>query len=173
MFENLKLIKLLFNKKNEEEAGRFLIDNKKTLSIAESCTGGLLSSLITDVSGSSSYTICNFVTYANEAKTKYLNVKKETLENYGAVSIQTAQEMVQGLLGNTNSDYAIATTGIAGPTGGTKDKPVGLVYIGLGSKDAIKVHKYNVNPKYPRILIKYMFAKHAAKLLTEFLKGEN
>ncbi len=174
MFEKLKLIKLLFDKQSENEVGKELIKHNKTLSIAESCTGGLLSSLMTDVSGSSSYIKANFVTYANEAKEEYLNVKKETLETYGAVSTQTASEMVQGLLEKTNSDYAIATTGIAGPTGGSKEKPVGLIYIGIGNKNGdIYVEKYNVNDKYPRVLIKYLFAKHAAKQLAKFLKENN
>jgi len=113
----------------------------------------------------------NFVTYANEAKTKYLNVKKETLDLYGAVSKETAEEMIKGLLNATDSDYALATTGIAGPTGGTKEKPVGLVYIGIGSKQKIKIIKYNTNHKYPRQLIKYLFAKKAIKELHQFIKG--
>ncbi len=170
MFVHLKLIKLLFDTKNETEAGKFLIKKNKTLSIAESCTGGLLSSLMTDVSGSSSYIKANFVTYANEAKIKYLGVNEQTLNTYGAVSSQTAGEMVNGLLKNTETDYALATTGIAGPTGGTKEKPVGLVFIGVGKKGSVKISKYNVNPCYPRLLIKYLFAKQAARLLKEFLK---
>ena len=165
-----KIFKLVLDTKNESVVGTWLVKNSKTLSVAESCTGGLLSSLMTDVSGSSAYIKANFVTYANEAKEQYLNVKSETLVKYGAVSAQTAEEMVQGLLKNTGSDYAIATTGIAGPTGGTKEKPVGLVYIGVGKADSVRVVKYNVNPIYPRLLIKYMFAKKAVACLNEFIK---
>ena len=168
----IKLIRLLLNKYYEQTAGEILIKEKASLAVAESCTGGLLSSLLTDISGSSSYIRANFVTYANAAKVKYLNVKEDTLEQFGAVSEQTASEMVKGLIAETNSDYAIATTGIAGPSGGTREKPVGLVYIAVASKDKTCVYRYNVNPDYPRILIKYMFAKHAAKLLAEFLKGK-
>ena len=168
----IKLIQLIFNKKYEEKSAAVLIKQNAVISVAESCTGGLLSSLLTDVSGSSSYIKANFVTYANEAKMKYLGVKEDTLKNFGAVSAQTASEMTEGLLKETSSDYAIATTGIAGPTGGTKDKPVGLVYISIASKKESKVYKYNVNPKYPRLLIKYKFAKHAIKLLAEFLEGK-
>lgn len=164
-----KIFKLVLNNSKESAVGAWLVKNAKTLSIAESCTGGLLSSLMTDVSGSSAYIKANFVTYANEAKEQYLNVKPETLTQYGAVSVQTAEEMVRGLLKNTGSDYALATTGIAGPTGGTKEKPVGLVYIGVGKADSVKVIKYNVNHKYPRLLIKYMFAKKAVACLNEFL----
>ncbi len=172
ILDYIKLFRLIVNTRNENTAGTILIDNNLTLSVAESCTGGLLSSLLTDVSGSSAYIKANFVTYANEAKMQYLDVKEETLLQHGAVSIQTAEEMVDGLLSKTGSDIAIATTGIAGPTGGTEEKPVGLVYIGIGSKENKIVQKYNVNPKYPRLLIKYMFAKQAVRMLVEFLKGQ-
>lgn len=167
----IKLFKLITNTGAETESGKYLIDHHKTLSIAESCTGGLVSSLMTDISGSSNYIKANFVTYANEAKMKYLKVKEETLQKHGAVSKETAHEMVQGLLDNTASDFALATTGIAGPDGGTAAKPVGLVYIGIGKQGCINVYKYNAFPKSPRILIKYMFAKQAVLLLYEFLKG--
>ena len=172
ILDYIKLFRLIVNTRNENTAGTILIDNNLTLSVAESCTGGLLSSLLTDVSGSSAYIKANFVTYANEAKMQYLDVKEETLLQHGAVSIQTAEEMVDGLLSKTGSDIAIATTGIAGPTGGKEEKPVGLVYIGIGSKENKIVQKYNVNPKYPRLLIKYMFAKQAVRMLVEFLKGQ-
>ncbi len=173
MFNTLKLIKLFLDTKYQNKIADFLIKNGKALAIAESCTGGLVSSLMTDISGSSSFIKCNFTTYANEAKTKYLGVKEQTLADYGAVSIQTAEEMVAGLLNSTDCDYAVATTGIAGPTGGSLEKPVGLVYIGIGEKNHIQVFKYNVNPNYPRLLIKYMFAKHALKLLFEFITEKN
>lgn len=165
----IKLLKLFLDTSLQTSVGKYLVENNKKISIAESCTGGLLSSLLTDVSGSSSYIFANFVTYANEAKEEYLNVKHDTLAQYGAVSPQTAHEMVVGLLNKTSSDYAIVTTGIAGPTGGSLEKPVGLVYIGIASKNSVKVVKYNVNNTYPRVLIKYMFAKQALKLLKEFL----
>ena len=170
MIAFFKQLNLIFDRTIEQEAGEILIKSGKTLATAESCTGGLVSSLMTDVSGSSAYVKANFVTYANEAKVKYLNVSETTLQNFGAVSNQTASEMTMGLLENTNCDYALVTTGIAGPTGGSDEKPVGLVYIGVGSKNNVQVFKFNVNPKYPRPLIKYMFAKHAIKLLTDFLK---
>ncbi len=171
MFDFFKIIKLMLNTDSEKRVSKYLIERKSVVSVAESCTGGLVSSLLTDVSGSSAYIKSNFVTYANEAKVKYLSVSEETLSNFGAVSAQTAQEMVKGLLETTGSDYALATTGIAGPTGGSKEKPVGLVFIGVGSKDKIKVFPYKVNPLYSRCLIKYMFAKHAIKLLADFLGG--
>ncbi|MBQ8848669.1 MAG: CinA family protein [Candidatus Gastranaerophilales bacterium] len=123
-----------------EQVKELLISKKLTLSSAESCTGGLISSYLTDISGSSAYIEQNFVTYSNEAKTKFLNVKKETLDKYGAVSEQTAYEMSLGLL--KYADCSLATTGILGPTGGSKEKPIGLVYISMGYKNNIEVIKY-------------------------------
>ena len=113
----------------EEELGKYLIENNLTIATAESCTGGLLSSRLTDVSGSSEYVKLNFVTYANEAKHKILGVSWDILNNYGAVSEECAEAMANGLYAVTKCDVALCTTGIAGPTGGTKEKPVGLVYI--------------------------------------------
>lgn len=125
----------------ESELVRLLGEKKLTVACAESCTGGLISKRITDVSGSSSvfgYGIC---TYANQAKEKLLGVKHETLERYGAVSEQTAYEMAKGLLELSCADIAVCTTGIAGPTGGTKEKPVGLVYVSVGTSNGIDVHR--------------------------------
>ncbi len=122
------------------EIKNILIKNHLSLSSAESCTGGLVSSYLTDIPGASEYIFQNFVTYSNSAKEKFLSVKKETLEKYGAVSEQTAREMSLGLL--KYADCAVATTGILGPTGGSKEKPIGLVYISVGYKDKIKVIKY-------------------------------
>lgn len=108
-----------------------------SISTAESCTGGMIASKLIDVSGVSSVFKEGLVTYSNEAKMKRLGVKKETLEKYGAVSEETAREMVLGL----DSDIAIATTGIAGPDGGSAEKPVGLVYIGIRVKDEIYIER--------------------------------
>ncbi len=111
------------------------------LASAESCTGGLISKRITDIPGSSAmfgYGVC---TYANEAKEKILGVKHETLEKYGAVSKETAREMAEGLLRLSSADVAVCTTGLAGPGGGSGEKPVGLVYLAVGTKDGINVKK--------------------------------
>ena len=105
-----------------------------TISTAESCTGGLIASAITDVSGASSLFGTGVVTYSNDAKMKLIGVKKETLDQYGAVSEQTASQMAEGVLKLADSDVSVAVTGIAGPTGGTPEKPVGLVYIGVSGK---------------------------------------
>ena len=105
-----------------------------TVSTAESCTGGLIASAITEISGSSTFFGMGVVTYANEAKMKLLGVKSDTLTAYGAVSEQTAKEMAEGILRLSESDVSISVTGIAGPTGGTPEKPVGLVYIGISGE---------------------------------------
>lgn len=173
MINFFRLINLIFQKQDEQFVAQSLIEAGKHLAIAESCTGGLVSSLLTDVSGSSAFIRANFVTYANEAKSKYLGVSEDTLKTYGAVSLQTATEMALGVLKETGAECSLVTTGIAGPTGGTDEKPVGTVYIGIarnGENPDVDVIKYCVNPKLPRVLIKYMFAKQAIKLLAEKLE---
>lgn len=114
-----------------------LKEKGKTLSVAESCTGGLLSDSFVNVSGASEVFMEGIVTYSNDAKIKRLGVKKETLEKFGAVSEETAREMVLGL----KTDVGISVTGIAGPLGGTKEKPVGLVYMGIRNGNEIEVEK--------------------------------
>lgn len=113
----------------EEVVVKQLIKQKLTVACAESCTGGMLTARLVNVPGVSQVLKTSLITYANEAKEKYLGVDPETLEKYGAVSEQTAREMAIGAAVNTKSDTALAITGIAGPEGGTKEKPVGLVYI--------------------------------------------
>lgn len=117
-----------------EDVVQLLCSMGSTLSTAESCTGGLISGAVTSVSGSSSVFGYGACTYANEAKIKLLGVKPETLEKYGAVSEETAKEMAMGIRALSGSDYAVVTTGIAGPDGGTAEKPVGTVWIGFSSK---------------------------------------
>lgn len=154
----------------ENNIGKFLHDNKKTIATTESCTGGLVSSLLTDISGSSEYVTANFVTYSNQAKMKYLGVKEETLAKYGAVSEQTAKEMAEGLFKNTDCNYALATTGIAGPTGGSSEKPVGLMFIGMTDGINTKVVKINKNQKLFRRIMKLSFAKEALKQFYLYIK---
>lgn len=149
--------------KPEKELGDFLIQNKLTIATAESCTGGLLSSKLTDVPGSSAYTKLNFVTYANEAKHEILGVSWDILNTYGAVSEECAQAMAEGLQKVTNCDIALCTTGIAGPDGGTKEKPVGLVYIGLNYKGITTVKEIKLPSSYTRTQMKEEFANHALK----------
>ena len=114
------------------------------ISLAESCTGGLLSSLITELPGSSSFFETSLVTYSNKSKISFLGVKKNIISKYGAVSHQTAQAMVMGLRLKTKTDIALSITGVAGPTGGTKKNPVGTVYFGIAvrSKNKYKTNSY-------------------------------
>lgn len=108
-----------------------LVHKNMRISTAESCTGGKVAAKLINYPGASNCIDCGFVTYSNEAKEKYLNVSRDTLEKYGAVSSQTALEMAEGVARQANAHVGISTTGIAGPSGGTSQKPVGLVYVGI------------------------------------------
>lgn len=112
------------------------------ITTAESCTGGMVASRLVNVSGMSWYFEEGFITYSDKAKNKYLNVPKEILEEYSAVSKQTAEYMALGAAKVTESDIAVSVTGLAGPGGGTKEKPVGLVYIGCYYKGDVKVKEF-------------------------------
>ncbi len=118
-----------------KQLGQLLLSNNKKLTTAESCTGGWIAQIITEVSGSSAWFDRGFVTYSNAAKIQMLGVKPETLDKFGAVSSQTAAEMVNGALFRSDADCAIAVTGIAGPEGGTAEKPVGTVFIAWAYKN--------------------------------------
>ncbi len=126
----------------EEVIGQLLIQKNKKLITCESCTGGYLSHRITSIPGSSVYFLGSFVSYAYDFKTSVLNVKQETLETYGAVSEETVKEMIQGGLSKTGADIAISISGIAGPDGGTPEKPVGTVWIAVGNRTKIVSKKY-------------------------------
>lgn len=115
-----------------------------TLATAESCTGGMLASTFVNCSGVSSYFNEGMITYSNEAKMKYAGVSKDTLERYGAVSRQTAKEMAEGIRLKAGADIGLSTTGIAGPSGGSKEKPVGLVYIGIAIQDKTYVYELHL-----------------------------
>lgn len=156
--------------KQEEILGKFLSENNLTISSVESCTGGLLSSKLTDVSGSSAYIKLNLVTYANEAKMRMLNVNEATLNNFGAVSEECAFEMAKGLYELTKSDICVSTTGIAGPTGGTKEKPVGLMYSTIYTPTKNKTYKILVASELQRVQIKEAFVQKVIENLLEFLQ---
>nr|MBC7612793.1 competence/damage-inducible protein A [Pseudopedobacter sp.] len=145
--------------------------NKLTLSVAESCTGGFISQLITQHPGCSSVFTGGGIVYSYELKTKLLGVKKETLEKFGAVSEETITEMVIGALTNFNSDYAIAVSGIAGPDGGMLDKPVGTVWIGVGNREKTVVKKFNFGNKRLQNIERSSIA--ALNLLFRLLKEFN
>lgn len=133
------------NESLEEVVGRILIEKNISISIAESCTGGLLTSKLTSISGISKVLDRTIITYSNRAKIEELGVKKEIIDHYGAVSKETAIAMANGLKNITNSDMCLSITGIAGPSGGTIKKPVGLVYIGVATNKDTFYKKYNLN----------------------------
>jgi nicotinamide-nucleotide amidase len=125
----------------EEVVGRLLSRSGKTVSVAESCTGGLMGSRLTEVPGSSSYFIEGVVSYSNEAKMRTLNVPKALLDEFGAVSSEVAAAMAEGMRERARTDYAVSVTGIAGPGGGSEEKPVGLVYLGLAGDLGTKTRR--------------------------------
>ena len=131
------------DEKLEKIIGELLYKKSSTLSIAESCTGGMIAHLITSIPGSSRYFMGSVVAYSNEIKEKMLGVKKKSLASYGAVSEQVVREMAAGALKHFGTDYSIATSGIAGPDGGTNEKPVGLVWISVASSDRIIAEKFH------------------------------
>ena len=132
------------NSSLDEIAARLLIDSGKTLSVAESCTGGMVSSRLTDMPGISAVFDRSIVTYSNRAKMEELGVSRETLDIYGAVSEQTAREMAEGVRRISGTDIGISVTGIAGPGGGSDEKPVGLVFTALAHRDGTAVRKLDL-----------------------------
>ncbi len=128
-----------------EAAVKLLMEKKLRISAAESCTGGLFSKMITDIPGVSGILNESYVTYANESKMRILGVKKETLDTLGAVSSKTAQEMAMGVKNISGADIGVGITGIAGPDGGTDEKPVGLVYFAVAYKDKVIVKELRLN----------------------------
>ena len=120
---------------------------KLKIAIAESCTGGLLSSSFTSISGASKVFLMGIITYSNQSKISNLKIKKKTISSYGSVSPQCCLEMVKNLKKISKSDVSISITGIAGPKGGTKNKPVGLVYLGIIIRKNIYIHKLNLKKR--------------------------
>jgi len=146
--------------------GGMLADRGKTLATAESCTGGLLAALITDIPGSSDYFLQGYVTYSNESKHQLLNVPEELITGHGAVSEEVARSMAIGCRDAAGADFALATTGIAGPGGGhPPDKPVGLVYIGLAEAAGVTVKRILVGEHLNRTQIRDRSCKVALNLL--------
>ena len=156
--------------KKLKQIAKYLIDNKLTAATAEYCTGGLLSSRFTDISGSSGFIKANFVTYANEAKAEYLFVADDILKNFGAVSEQCAYAMAEGLHKRTGCDLAVCTTGIAGPTGGTKEKPVGLMFVSVFFNGNTVVERVQLPSFLPRKLMKFLFTQKAIEFAYSILE---
>jgi nicotinamide-nucleotide amidase len=142
---------------------------KIKLSVAESCTGGLLSNAITSVSGSSKVFTMGLVTYSNQAKSKVLKVPKKVIKKYGSVSIQCCLAMVNNLSKISKSKINISVTGIAGPNGGSKQKPVGLVYIGIKVGKKVIVNKYNFKNR-SRVFIQKQTVKQSLNLLLKLIR---
>ncbi len=146
---------------------KLLSDVNKKVAFAESCTGGMLSSMIVDMAGSSNVLDMSIVSYSNESKISQLNVSKDVIEEYGAVSRETAKEMAMGLLNKSRADISVSITGIAGPGGGTEDKPVGLVYVCLydGRKHYVKKLNFARERNYNRLYA----ALHALDMIRRYL----
>lgn len=161
IFEDLNLIEAIYN---------MMINNKLSLSTAESCTGGLLGNRITNLSGSSVYYLGGLVVYSNQLKVNLLNIDKDIIKIKGAVSNEVAEHMAKNIKDITNSDYGIGITGIAGPKGGTEQKPVGTVYIGVSGPKFTEVKKYQLKGK--RKQIKYLSTEFALKNLKYMLFRE-
>ncbi len=155
----------------QEVVGRRLKESGATLAVAESCTGGLISHWLTNVAGSSAYFLLSAVTYANQAKQEVLGVSRQTLKSRGAVDEQTAEEMAEGIRRLSGADFAISTTGIAGPEGGTPEKPVGTVCIGLSSEHSTFARRYFF-PFGQRLMNKKIFAMTALNLLRRELEKQ-
>ncbi|MCX6928936.1 MAG: competence/damage-inducible protein A [Verrucomicrobia bacterium] len=142
---------------------RLLTQRKATLALAESCTGGCIANRVTNVPGASAVLLAGLITYSNAAKQKFLGVQADTLARHGAVSEAVAREMAEGARRQTEADYALSVTGIAGPSGGTPDKPVGTVFIGLAGPSGSAVER-NFN-RYDRETFKQVTAQQALELL--------
>jgi nicotinamide-nucleotide amidase len=144
---------------------------KLMVATAESCTGGLVAGALTDIAGSSAVVDRGFVTYTNAAKHQMLGVPNATIERHGAVSRETAEAMVRGALGNANADLAVSITGIAGPGGGTADKPVGLVHFAAASRGSNLIHRERRFGDIGRGAVRRLSVLEALAMLTELAKN--
>ena len=139
--------------------------NKIKVAVAESCTGGLISYNLTKIPGASKFFMVGIVSYSNISKLNLLKVRQKTLTKYGAVSAEICKEMCNNLLKISKTNIAISVTGIAGPDGGTKKKPIGLVYVGICSKNKLEIKKFNFGKKISRINIQNLTLKKTIKLI--------
>jgi nicotinamide-nucleotide amidase len=152
--------------------GRLLFQKNSTIAVAESCTGGLIAHWLTNVAGSSDYFLYSCVVYANQAKIALLGVSQDTLNRYGAVHEKTAREMALKVRQITGATYGLATSGIAGPGGGTDEKPVGTVCIGLATPADVRAYRFQYRFRN-REMNKQIFAMTALDLLRQELMGVN
>jgi nicotinamide-nucleotide amidase len=149
----------------QSAVGELLVAAGQTVAVAESCTGGLLGKLLTEVPGSSRYFLGGIISYADAVKTRLLGVPQETLRSHGAVSEEVARAMAAGACAALASDWAISITGIAGPAGGSASKPVGLVYVGLKTPTEVRVNEFRLGEQTPRDVIRERAARCALNLL--------
>ena len=147
----------------EEVVVKMLTAGEQTVATAESCTGGLIANRLTNVSGASAVFLTGYVTYSNESKMRLLGVREDTLKTHGAVSEETCRQMAEGARQRSGTDFAISATGIAGPTGGTAEKPVGLVFIGLATPQQTKVQRHVLN--LDRETFKQLVSQYAIDML--------
>jgi nicotinamide-nucleotide amidase len=154
----------------EQTLGNLLRAQNATLAVAESCTGGLIADLVTNVPGSSDYFVFSAVTYANQAKVKILGVAPEVLDDYGAVSEETAREMARGVKRVSGATYGLATSGIAGPGGATDGKPVGTICVGIATPDSVTGHRYHFTFDNRRMNKRIFAAMALNRLRRELLK---
>ena len=147
----------------ESTVMELLLARKETVALAESCTGGRLSAMLVDIPGASGALVEGFVTYSNEAKVRSLGVKEETLRAHGAVSEECAREMAEGTRARTGATWALAVTGIAGPDGGSEEKPVGTVFLGLAGSEGTDAHRFQFLGD--RSWIRTLSCQHALNLL--------
>ena len=158
-----------------EAAGALIklcIDKNLTVATAESCTGGLVAGVLTDIAGSSAVVDRGYVTYSNTAKQEMIGVPSATLKQYGAVSRQTAEAMARGALAKSKVDLAVAITGIAGPGGGTADKPVGLVHFAAASRAGTSMHAAKRFGDIGRAEVRHKSVIQAVRMLMELAEGE-
>ena len=158
-------------KTREEKIGILLRRRRLSLSLAESCTGGLIAHRITNVSGSSDYFRVGIVSYSNGSKVGFLGVPERDIDRYGAVSHQVAEKMAQGIRLKAKTDIGLATTGIAGPRGGTWEVPVGTVFIGLDHQGGTEVRQFRFGGS--REEIKEKASQRSLEILMDYLMGKN
>jgi PncC family amidohydrolase len=159
----------LLHKSQEEILGILLLQHGLRLAVAESCTGGLISHRITNVPGSSQYYLGGVTAYAYQVKEGLLGVRKQSLEKYGAVSQEIAIEMARGVRTRLGADIGVSVTGIAGPGGGTPEKPVGLTWIGFSTRDKEQAWRYVWEGD--RLQVKEQSAQAVLRILVKYLRG--
>jgi len=154
----------------EKKVGKILLEKSLTLGLAESCTGGLVAARITSVPGSSAYFMAGFVTYSNRAKTRFLSIPEKIIKRHGAVSSVVAGRMAKGVLSAAEVDIGLSITGIAGPTGGSPEKPVGTVFMALATRKHVLIQKFLFSGS--RSAIRRQASNEALKMLLVHLEGK-